>query len=137
MAYLICRLVPVLALLFSLTLPAFAGGSFATEQVIPLLKQNSELYDFVSASLELDSGGWATRIGSRINEDLGGARIAPYSIRAKPKGSAGPWLFFLNIQAETTYLDSSGKDVPLEQGKSIKEKLVGIQLNPITDPKFR
>lgn len=61
---------------------------------MPLLKQNTELYDFVTANLELETSGWATRIGSRVNEDLGGARIAPYSVRVKPKGSSGPWLFF-------------------------------------------
>ncbi len=128
----------VAAIFLSVHLPSlFAGGSFATEQILPLLKQNKELHDFVMGTLELDPSGWATRIGTRVNEDLGGARIAPYSIRARPKGSTGPWQFFLTIEAETTFLDASGKDVPLEQGKTIKERLTGIQLTPITDPKFR
>jgi hypothetical protein len=128
----------IAVLVFMAGLPSlFAGGSFATEQVLPLLKQNPELYDFVTRNLELESGGWAVRIGSRVNPDLGGARIAPYSIRVRPKGSTGPWQFLLDIEAETVFLDQSGKDVPLEEGKTIKEILTGIRLTPITDPKSR
>lgn len=82
-------------------------------------------------TFELDSIGWATRIGSRVNEHLGGARIAPYSIQVKKKGSAGAWEFYLEIEAETIFLDAAGKEVPLEKGKSIQEKLTGIRLVPI------
>lgn len=112
---------------------SFAAGSFTIEDILPLLQQNKELNEFIISTLDIDSGGWATRIGSRANEGLSGARIAPYSIRAKPKGSRGPWLFYLEIGANTEFLDDQGKPVPLEQGKSIKETLIGVRLVPIPE----
>jgi hypothetical protein len=120
-------------LLASIPSPSFAGGSFSLKQVQPLLQQDKDLNHFITSTLDLDSGGWATRIGSLVNEDLGGARIAPYSIRAKPKGSPGPWIFYLEIEADTTFLDAQGKPVPLEQGKTIQEKLTDIKLIPIPE----
>lgn len=112
---------------------ALAGGSISTAEVLPLLQQNPALCKFILDHLDLDSGGWAIRIGSRVNYALGGTRIAPYSIRARPKGSKEPWQFYLKIDAKTYYYDASGKEVQLEDGKSIKEKLTGIELLPIPD----
>lgn len=104
---------------------AFAGGSCPVEWMMPLLRQDPAVHQFVTSALHLDATGWAGRIGSRVNEDLGGARLAPYSIRAKPKGSTGPWLFLLIVEADAVFLDAEGKPVPLEQGKKIQEKLTG------------
>lgn len=123
---------PIVALsIIILCAKAYGGGSFGLERVMPLLKQNESIYLFVMDTLDLESGGWAVRIGSNVNPDLGGARIAPYTIRAKRKGAKGDWTYLLQINAETTYYDSNGKDVPLQEGKTIKEKLVGIELLPI------
>lgn len=116
-------------------LPAWVlgGGSYPVEWMLPLIRQNPAIHQFVTSSLDLDAVGWATRIGSRVNEDLGGARLASYSIRAKPKGSTGPWLFLLVVEADAVFLDAESKPVPLEQGKRIKEKLTGIKLIPIPE----
>ena len=117
-----------LASAFILLGSARADGSIDTSEVMPLLKQDTNLYNFVVATFDLIGTAWAPRIGSIINEDLGGARIAPYSIRAKRKGSKGDWEFILYIDAETSYYNAIGKVVSLEEGKSIKEKLIGIRL---------
>ena len=126
----------ILVVLFILLTPflSLAGGSFSIDRVLPLIQQNSDLYHFVNSTLDLDRGGWATRIGSHVNEALGGARIAPYSIRAKPKGSSGPWIFYLMIEADTDFLDAQGKSVSLGEGKTIKETLTGIKLISIPEP---
>jgi hypothetical protein len=126
-------LIPIILLTALVPYSSFAGGSFRIERVLPLLQQDKDLNQFIISTLDLDSGGWATRIGSRVNEDLGGARIAPYSICAKPKGSSGPWIFYLIIEADTEFFDAQGKSVPLEQGKTIKEKLTGIKLISIPE----
>jgi len=112
---------------------AVAGGSFATSEVLPLLKQKMDLYRLVMKTLDLDGSGWATRIGGNINSDLGGSRIAPYAIKAKPKGSKGPWQYYLSIEAETIFYDEAGKKVALYQGKTIKENLTGISLEIIPE----
>jgi hypothetical protein len=101
--------------------------------LLPLLRQNKDLHDHLTRTLDIDTIGTAIRIGSIVNEDLGGARIAPYVIRAKPKGSSGSWVFFLEIEAETVFLDANGKAVPLEKGKAIREKLLGIKLTSIPE----
>lgn len=67
---------------------ARAEGSFATDDVMPLLQQNPALYQFVTETFDLDSQGLAIRIGSNVSEGLGGASIAPYSLRVKKKGVA-------------------------------------------------
>jgi len=121
----------ILSIIFPLS--SHGGGSFLIEDILPLLQQNKDLSEFVAAHLDLESGGWAARIGNRVNENLGGARIAPYSIRAKPKGSPGPWTFELIIEAETEFLDSKGNAVSLEKGESIREKLLGIKLIPLSE----
>lgn len=126
-------LIPIFLLIAFSPCSSFAGGSFETEQILPLIQQNKDLNQFIFSTLAIDSGGWATRIGSRISEGLGGARIAPYSIRAKPKGSSGPWIFYLTIEADTEFLDAHGKSVPIEQGITIKEKLTGVKLDSIPE----
>lgn len=104
----------------------------AAQDVLALLRQDPELYAFVTDTLELDNAGSATRIGLQVNPDLAGTRMAPYHIKARPKGAKGPWLFFLTIDAVTSFYDAKGMDVPLHEGKSIQEKLLGIRLRPIT-----
>ena len=112
---------------------ALAGGSFSIEDLLPLLRQNKDLHDHLTRTLDIEAIGTALRIGTMVNKDLGGARIAPYTIRAKPKGSPGPWVFYLEIDAETVFLDANGKPVPLEEGKEIQEKLLGIKLTSIPE----
>lgn len=131
-----CRSTHILVVLLIALTPfsSSAGGSFLIDRVLPLIQQNSDIYHFVDSTLDLDRGGWATRIGSHVNEALEGARIAPYSIRAKPKGSSGPWIFYLIIEADTDFLDAQGKSVSLGEGKTIKETLTGIKLISIPEP---
>lgn len=122
-------LIGVFLLLFPSSV--FAGGSVAAQDILSLLRQQPELYEYVANTLELDKVGWATRIGLQVNPDLAGRRVAPYHIKARPKGSKGEWLFFLTIDAVTSFSNTEGKDVPLHEGKSVQEKLIGIRLRPI------
>ena len=103
----------------------------AAPDVLSLLRQQPEFYEYVANTLELDTVGWAARIGPRVNPDLAGTRIAPYHIKARPRGAKGPWIFFLTVDAVTNFQDAAGKDVPLHEGKSVQEKLIGIRLRPI------
>lgn len=124
----------LLALALLNPLPAQAGGSFRFEDVEPLLRQNEALYIYVTETLELSPGGWANRINGRVSDDLGGSRLAPYVLRAKPKGTTGGWIFYLSIEADIQFLDADGKEVvEMHEGKTIKETLTGISLKPIPE----
>jgi len=111
----------------------FGGGSYPVEWLMPLFLQDPVIHSFVTSTLDLDDSAWARRIGSNVNEDLGGARLAPYTILAKPKGSTGPWVFQLILEADAVFLDAQGQPVPLEKGKKIKETLKGIQMISIPE----
>jgi len=113
--------------------PALAGGSFPVERVIPLLQQDPELYHFLTSTLELSPAGWAPRIGTRVNENLGGTRIAPFTLRAKPKGSSGPWIFLLVIEAESQFLDAAGEPVEIHEWVTLLETLQGVRLESIKE----
>jgi len=59
----------------------------------PILNQRPELAKYLFSTLDLDSGGIASRVGSNVNERLGGKPLGPYLIHAKPKGSSGSYVF--------------------------------------------
>lgn len=102
-------------------------GSLSTEDISPLLKQNAELFDLISSTLDLAPGAAGSRIGQSVNERLGGARVAPYYLLAKPKG-ATDWVFDMRVDADVTYLDANGAVTDLFGAYSYREALIGITL---------
>ena len=70
------------------------------------------------------------RIGQNVNPHLGGTRLGPYTVLAKPKGSTGPFVFEVTVTTEAEPLDGAGKPVPLAKARSIKEKFVSVALAP-------
>jgi hypothetical protein len=109
---------------------ALADGSAIPEEFEPLLKQKKEIYEFVSAHLELDKHGSGDRIGQAVNPRLGGTRIAPFFVKAKPRGEK-EWTLLLEIQAQVDFLDEEGKKSSLEEAVSIRETFTGIRLTPL------
>ncbi len=108
-----------------------AGGSVRKEAIVELLKQDKQVFHLVSSTLELDRTGWGWRIGTRISRGLGGARVAPYTIRARPKGSDGPWIYKLEILADTRFLDDEGREVELKDATEIEERFKELQVTEI------
>ena len=66
---------------------SFAGGTFPFSQLKPILEQKPMLASHLFSTLDFAEWGMASRVGSIVNEKLGGARLGPYRIRAKPKGA--------------------------------------------------
>ena len=109
---------------------ALPGGRIKSEDILSLLKQQPDLHAFVTSTLELQSEGWSTRVASK-NPAIWSAVSGPYSIAARPRGSSARWTFLLTIETEVSFLDESGREVPLDSGTSIHEKVIGIRLCPI------
>jgi hypothetical protein len=118
-----------LSILFwcALAANAFAGGSVSPEKILKLLESDKQLHQFILDSFELDRVGWGRRIGT-YQKYLGGARVGPYTIKVRPKGSDGPWMFALNIEVITRYTDDTGKEVPFKEARKMEEKLKGVTL---------
>jgi hypothetical protein len=120
-------LVLLLVFFVTFTSVARAVGSLGTEDIIPLLKQNKELFDYIAATLELSPGAAGSRIGQSVNPRLGGARVAPYYLFAKPKG-ARDWTFEIQTDAEVEYLDDKGHVVDLFDASAFRENFLGITI---------
>lgn len=126
------------SLLGLLALPAFAGGSLDTTEVLALLKKNKPLWDHLGPTLDFDRIAVGVRLGRHWPE-LGGARIAPYQILVKPKGP-GEFTLELTVNCAQRFLDKNGKEIPLTDGGeddpviaafSVEETVTSVQLTPI------
>ncbi len=116
-------------LILALAQPVCATGSFQLEDIMALLDQEKEIRGFLLKNLELAPGGSANRIGQAVNPNLGGARVGPYVLNAKPKG-AKDWAFEIHIEVKTEYLDAAGKPVELERATSFRETFLSVRIAP-------
>lgn len=111
----------------------FAGASFDFEKHLrPLLERDSALGRHLLDTLEFGRVGVSTRVGRRASRHLGGTRIGPYEIPARPKGSKGAFIFRVTIEAEQVYSDASGKSMlPDEENIfEILDKAVSVNETP-------
>jgi len=124
-------------LIFLALIPSvmYADGTIYLSDIEPLLKQQPELWTSITNSFDLRDVGVAPRINVRESQKLDGYRIAPYTIEAKRKGSTGPFIFEIEIQAKTRYYDSKGKEVSVQRAAKLKEDFEGvaIQMRPQAD----
>ncbi len=112
---------------------AWAGGSFAFEDLQPILNQQPVLSQWLTASLDFDQTGLAVRLGQNVYPHLGGARVGPYAILAKPKGKAGPFTLQVTVNTKIIFLDKAGKpmaDSDKSEPWHIKEKLSSVTVEP-------
>ena len=118
-------------LILAVILPACAnaGGTLYLEDIALLLKQQPELWSAFQKGFDIEKIGTASRINSKVNANLAGMRIAPYTFSAKPKG-AKDFVFTVEIRANTRYVDAKGKDVPIGEAVKIVETLESILIKP-------
>jgi hypothetical protein len=107
---------------------ALPGSRIKSEDILALLKQQPGLYAFVTDTLELKPEGSATRVLSNKNPALWSGVSGPYSIEARPRSSSARWTFLLTVETEVTFRNEAGREVPLDFGTSIHEKVIGIRL---------
>ncbi|HEY9072492.1 MAG TPA: hypothetical protein VIN67_00045 [Desulfobaccales bacterium] len=109
---------------------AWAGGSFAFEDLRPILNQQPVLAQWLTGGLEFAETGDALRIGQNVNPRFGGRRVGPYVILAKPKGAAGPFTLEVTVETELICKNKAGKPVEVSQAQTIQEKFVAVTVKP-------
>jgi hypothetical protein len=126
----------LLALAVLISLPgsaAWAGGSFAFEDLRPLFNQQPVLAKWLTDGLEFAETGDAGRIGQNVNPRFGGRRIGPYVIPAKPKGASGPFTLEVTVETELMCRNAAGKAVDLSQAQVIQEKFSSVTVRPFQE----
>jgi hypothetical protein len=106
-----------------------AGGTVGLAEIEPLLRQRPALRDFLTSSLELDNTVMAAvRLGSHF-EHLGGARVGPYLLQGKPKGSKKGEPLEVVLCTQSRFLDAAGK-VAADETKAarVDEQLTVVML---------
>ena len=117
-----------------LALPVNAGGSFDVAiEFEPIRKQIPDLWQALSNSLELQQSGWASRIGENVNPALGGARLGPYCLLAKPKGSTGPYTLEICFNTDYLWFDARGNESSLTEASRVEERFVSVEIKPWRD----
>ena len=128
-----------LALAVLISLPGsavWAGGSFAMEDLLPILQQQPVLAKWLTRGLDFDeTGGYAIRIGQNVNPRFGGRRIGPYVILAKPKGASGPFTLEVTVETELICRDTAGKPVDVSKAQTIQEKFSSVTVKPYQESK--
>jgi hypothetical protein len=125
--------VGLLGLAVLISLPgssAWAGGSFALEDLRPILQQEPVLAKWLTDGLEFAETGDAVRIGQNVNPRFGGRRIGPYVILAKPKGASGPFTLEVTVETELICRNAAGKDVDVSKAHTIQEKFSSVTVRP-------
>jgi hypothetical protein len=128
----IARVVAAAAVLLWAAGIASAAGSFLPEvELAPILDQVPSIRDFVYATLDLAESGSADRIGTEANRHLGGTRVGPYIIEARPKGSKGPSEFLLVFHTTYRFLDAHGAEVELAAATQVEERFDFLEIRPL------
>jgi hypothetical protein len=112
---------------------ANADGSFLLDDIKPVIQQSPDVEKYLFATLDLEKSGQANRIGNNINPRLGGTRLGPYCIYAKPKGDAGKNTLEVCINTQYHFKDKTGRPCRLEQAYSVTESFVSIEIKPIKE----
>src|SRR5512143_3551723 len=69
---------------------AEADGSIGFEEIDAVLRQRPELRTYLVDTLCISNSGLASRVAGEY--PMGGSRLGPYELDAKPKGQAGPYV---------------------------------------------
>ena len=128
-----------LLVFFSLVTKGFADGSMSTEEVLAILKKNKVLHEYVTSTLELDSVASGVRLGRHF-EELGGLRVGPYQLMAKPKG-AEDFTMVLVVECSQEFVDKDGKvfdmDTDFEEATKkavdVKEEVISVSLTAVEE----
>lgn len=112
---------------------AEADGSIGFEEVDAVLRQRPELRTYLVDTLCISNSGLASRVAGEY--PMGGSRLGPYELDAKPKGQAGPYVFRLIVNTSQTFFDKNGKEADVTEAVRVKEILSSIELSelPIED----
>lgn len=132
------RLIRLLTTLLALATAGWchAGGSVSIDDVKFLISTQPATHKWLSSTLEMpETVNAEVRFGNHYKH-LGGARMGPYTFRARPKGSASPVEIDVTLCTIAEFYDKSGKRVTAEIEKNavrIEEKLSAIMVRDARD----
>ncbi|MBS1186871.1 MAG: hypothetical protein H6R04_889 [Burkholderiaceae bacterium] len=128
------KLFPLLAVFVSGL--CHAGGSVAFEDVASLLRAQPVTQQWLTSTLVLpETADAEIRFGNQFVH-LGGARMGPYTFRAKVKGVAKPAEIDVTVCTVATFLDKSGRKVTKSVEKTatkVEEKLTVVLVRDARD----
>lgn len=103
--------------------PVLGGGSVSfDDQFLPLLQQNKPLAAALLKTFDFRDSVYAqSDFGDHTQ--FGGEKLGPYTVLAKPKGSASEWVFEITVQTTWTVYDRNGQVIAL---KDENGKMTGI-----------
>jgi hypothetical protein len=130
----------ILAMIISLSIAsdirAEQSGSFFLQDIKELLDQQRVLWDSVQSTFDIYSVGDAARVGRADNQKLAGTRIGPYQLWAKPRNQAGPFIFEIDIETETSFLDESNTTVDVKHATDLRERIIAIKIKPLAPSEY-
>jgi hypothetical protein len=110
---------------------SYAAGSFLVDvELKPILDQAPAVRSFLLDALEIQSSGWANRIGNNVNPRLGGTRVGPYCLRAKPRSAPGPYTLEVCVNTEILFFDANGRPTTIEAASRLEEKFLSVEIKP-------
>lgn len=106
-----------------------AGGTVDLADVDPLLRQSPAVQAFLASSLDLHRTVMAAvRFGAHVKH-LGGARMGPYMIQARPKGAGGAYTIEVVLCTHPRFVDAAGNDVASEiDAMRVEERVTAVLL---------
>lgn len=86
-----------------------AAGTVSFSAIAPLLAQKPQIREFLRSSLDMDQTVTAAVRFGRHFKYLGGARMGPYIIRARPKTPQNAAPIEVVLCTDAKFFDGSGK----------------------------
>jgi hypothetical protein len=120
-------LIAILASLFPFTV--YAPGTLPLDDIAAILKQKPELSRPFLEAFDLREWAVGVRLGPHFKH-LGGARVGPYELAARARGSHGGYDVKVVICTVTVFLDDRGKKVEMTEATRVEETLRGFIIEP-------
>src|SRR5436189_6099816 len=98
---------------------ATAEGSINFDDADVVLKQQPILREYLLNSLCISNTGIASRLASIY--PMGGKRLGPYELVAKPKAQAGEYTLKIIISTEQKFTNNRGKSVGPDKATQVIE----------------
>lgn len=108
------------------------GGTVGFADIDPLLRQKPQVRNFLMSTLDMNSTVLAAvRFGTHVKY-LGGARMGPYMIQARPKSSKDAPPLEVILCTDARFFDASGKMTEDEvNAVRLEEKLTVVMLREV------